>query len=92
MERLEETQTELEKRDQRARGVRGAHADPHAPPATRSRAASATRSPRCERERAAAAAGLPDDLMALYEKLREQKNGVGAAALPAASAAAAGSP
>ena len=34
-----------------------------------------------ERERAAAVAGLPDDLTALYERLRGQKNGVGAAAL-----------
>lgn len=33
------------------------------------------------RERDQAAQGLPDDLVALYEKLREQKGGVGAAAL-----------
>jgi uncharacterized protein len=32
-------------------------------------------------ERATAATGMPADLMALYEKLREQKGGVGAAAL-----------
>jgi predicted nucleic acid-binding Zn-ribbon protein len=32
-------------------------------------------------ERATAASGMPEDLMALYEKLREQKGGVGAAAL-----------
>ncbi|GAB3787279.1 C4-type zinc ribbon domain-containing protein [Nocardioides ungokensis] len=32
-------------------------------------------------DRAAAAEGLPEDLMALYEKLRTQKGGVGAAAL-----------
>lgn len=32
-------------------------------------------------ERLAAAEGLPEDLMALYERLREQKGGVGAAAL-----------
>ena len=32
-------------------------------------------------ERAATAAGMPEDLMALYEKLRAQKGGVGAAAL-----------
>ena len=32
-------------------------------------------------ERAAAAEGLPEDLTALYEKLRAQKGGVGAAAL-----------
>lgn len=35
------------------------------------------------RERAAAAAGLPQELLALYDKLREQKGGVGAAALRA---------
>ena len=34
-----------------------------------------------EQERAALAAELPDDLLALYTKLREQKGGVGAAAL-----------
>ena len=32
-------------------------------------------------ERATAASGMPDDLMTLYEKLRAQKGGVGAAAL-----------
>ncbi len=32
-------------------------------------------------ERRTAASGLPEDLLALYEKLREQKGGVGAAAL-----------
>jgi uncharacterized protein len=32
-------------------------------------------------ERARTAAGMPEDLMALYEKLREQKGGVGAASL-----------
>ena len=32
-------------------------------------------------ERATAASGMPEDLMALYEKLRAQKGGVGAAAL-----------
>ncbi len=35
------------------------------------------------RERAAAAAGLPADLLTLYERLRAQKGGVGAAALRA---------
>jgi predicted nucleic acid-binding Zn-ribbon protein len=33
------------------------------------------------RDRVEASQGLPEDLMALYEKLREQKGGVGAAAL-----------
>ena len=32
-------------------------------------------------ERKTTASGMPDDLMALYEKLRAQKGGVGAAAL-----------
>ena len=36
-----------------------------------------------QRERKAAVSGLPDDLVALYEKLRGQKGGVGAAALRA---------
>jgi predicted nucleic acid-binding Zn-ribbon protein len=34
-------------------------------------------------ERAPAAAGIPDDLMALYDRLRQNKGGVGAAALRA---------
>ena len=34
-----------------------------------------------QEERATTAAGLPADLLALYEKLRAQKDGVGAAAL-----------
>jgi predicted nucleic acid-binding Zn-ribbon protein len=38
-----------------------------------------------ERERAPAADGLPDDLATLYSRLREQKGGVGAAALRARS-------
>ncbi len=33
------------------------------------------------KERSVAASGMPEDLMALYEKLRAQKGGVGAAAL-----------
>jgi predicted nucleic acid-binding Zn-ribbon protein len=32
-------------------------------------------------ERTTTASGMPDDLLALYEKLRAQKGGVGAAAL-----------
>ncbi len=32
-------------------------------------------------ERATAVSGMPDDLITLYEKLRAQKGGVGAAAL-----------
>lgn len=35
------------------------------------------------RDRSTAVAGLPTDLVALYDRLREQKNGVGAAALRA---------
>ena len=38
---------------------------------------------RCSDDREAAAAGFPADLMALYERLREQKGGVGAALLRA---------
>jgi predicted nucleic acid-binding Zn-ribbon protein len=34
-----------------------------------------------QRERTGAVAGMPEDLLKLYEKLRAQKNGVGAAAL-----------
>jgi predicted nucleic acid-binding Zn-ribbon protein len=38
---------------------------------------------RVARERAAAVQGMPEDLLALYERLREQKGGVGAALLRA---------
>ncbi len=38
---------------------------------------------RVSRERATTASGVPDDLLALYEKIRAQKGGVGAAALRA---------
>lgn len=40
-----------------------------------------TEGQRVTRERAAAVAGLPGDLVALYDRLREQKDGVGAALL-----------
>ena len=36
-----------------------------------------------QEERRTAASGMPEDLLALYEKLRAQKDGVGAAALAA---------
>ena len=42
-------------------------------------------------ERATAAQGMPEDLMALYEKLRAKNGGVGAAPCGDASARAAGS-
>jgi predicted nucleic acid-binding Zn-ribbon protein len=38
---------------------------------------------RVARERAAAVQGMPEDLLALYERLREQKGGIGAALLRA---------
>jgi uncharacterized protein len=80
MERLEETQTELEKVTSELAGFE-----------ERTLTLTTARDLKSggirdevtalERERAAAAAGLPDDLMTLYQRLREQKNGVGAAAL-----------
>ncbi len=80
MERLEETQTELEKVTSELAGFE-----------ERTLTLTTARDQKSggirdeitalERERAGAVAGLPDDLIALYRRLREQKNGVGAAAL-----------
>ena len=80
MERLEETQAELEKVTGELAGFE-----------ERTLALTTARDQKSvgirdeitavQRERAAAAEGLPADLTGLYERLREQKNGVGAAAL-----------
>jgi uncharacterized protein len=80
MERLEETQTELEKVTSELAGfdertVTLSTARDQKSGGIRDEITS------LERERAAAAAELPEDLTALYQRLREQKNGVGAAAL-----------
>ena len=82
MERLEIAQAEL-----RARGVEAEELR------VRGRELTATRDQRVAglreeaeqvaRERATAVQGVPADLLALYERLREQKGGVGAAALRA---------
>ena len=80
MERLEETQTELEKVTSELAGfdertLTLATARDQKSGGIRDEITT------LERERAAAAADLPEDLTALYQRLREQKNGVGAAAL-----------
>jgi len=80
MERLEETQTELEKVTSELAGF-----DERTLTLTTARDQKSggirDEVTTLERERAAAAADLPEDLTALYQRLREQKNGVGAAAL-----------
>jgi predicted nucleic acid-binding Zn-ribbon protein len=82
MERLETAQEEFEARTREL-----AEIDEEA---GRLEAARAARAGELDRElgsvgdeRKLTADGVPDDLMALYEKLREQKGGVGAAALRA---------
>ena len=80
MERLEETQAELEKVTSELAGFEEGTLSLTS---ARDQKSGGLRdeTTALEGERAAAVAGLPDDLMALYERLREQKNGVGAAAL-----------
>jgi predicted nucleic acid-binding Zn-ribbon protein len=82
MERLEDAQRQLEERTAEMAAM-----DKEA---QRLEAARAGRAGELDRElgevageRKLTADGVPDDLMALYEKLREQKGGVGAAALRA---------
>ena len=86
MERLEDAQRDPRRADRPARrrptrgspsSTRGARR-PAAPRSTPS-------SPSSTAERGPIAAELPDDLLALYERLRAQKGGVGAAALRAAA-------
>ncbi|MCX6395699.1 MAG: C4-type zinc ribbon domain-containing protein [Propionibacteriales bacterium] len=80
MERLEAAQNELDSRiaalakiDSEAAALEAARAEKSAELAAKVEDVTA--------ERIAAAVGMPEDLMALYEKLRVAKGGVGAAAL-----------
>ena len=80
MERLENAQTELDRREREL-----ADADERFAPLETARADKASALEHTlkevQDERAVTATGLPGDLMALYLKLRDQKGGVGAAAL-----------
>ena len=80
MERLEETQQSLDARTVELGQVDTEHADLEAAYAKTSADLDAQLAA-VKAERATAVSGMPEDLMALYEKLRAQKGGVGAAAL-----------
>jgi predicted nucleic acid-binding Zn-ribbon protein len=74
MERLETAQTDLDRRSAEFAAIEGEEHEQKAG-ALQSEIASV------RAERASTAEGMPEDLMVLYEKLRGQKHGVGAAAL-----------
>ena len=80
MERLEETQRSLDERTAELAGLETENADLQASYEKTSADLEAQLAA-VKDERNTAAAGMPADLMALYEKLRAQKDGVGAAAL-----------
>ena len=80
MERLEETQRSLDERTAELAGLETENADLQASYEKTSADLEAQLAA-VKRERDTAADGMPADLMALYEKLRAQKDGVGAAGL-----------
>jgi predicted nucleic acid-binding Zn-ribbon protein len=80
MERLETAQSGVEERTRELAEIDERVADLES--ARMTKAAELERSvEEAEQQRTTTASDLPDDLMALYSKLREQKGGVGAAAL-----------
>jgi predicted nucleic acid-binding Zn-ribbon protein len=80
MERLETAQTSLDQRTAELSAMEGEEAELRA--AFEERAGDLqTKLSAVQDERSTTASGLPQDLLALYEKLRAQKDGVGAAAL-----------
>jgi predicted nucleic acid-binding Zn-ribbon protein len=80
MERLETAQTTLESRTAELEAMDGEETELRA--AFQQKAGDLQNElTAVEEERSMIAAGLPPDLLALYEKLRAQKDGVGAAAL-----------
>ena len=80
MERLETAQTSLDQRTAELSAMEGEEALLRAAFEQKSGALQ-TQLSAVQDERQVTASGLPQDLLALYEKLRAQKNGVGAAAL-----------
>jgi predicted nucleic acid-binding Zn-ribbon protein len=80
MENLENTQASLDERSAELAAMEGEEADLRA---TFDQRAGTLKDDvaAAQAERATTATGMPADLMALYEKLRAQKGGVGAAAL-----------
>jgi hypothetical protein len=80
MERLETAQTSLDERSAELDAMEGEEAQLRSAFEQKARDLQ-TELAAAQAERVTTASGLPDDLMGLYEKLRVQKAGVGAAAL-----------
>ncbi len=80
MEQLEEAQTSLDRRTVDLTALDGEDVELRAALEQKTGELQAQLAS-VQAERKTTASGLPDDLMALYEKLRAQKDGVGAAAL-----------
>jgi predicted nucleic acid-binding Zn-ribbon protein len=82
MERLEAAQAQLGEREEQLAALEREHGELQE---TRAAKAADLEGQLAETtaERTTTAAGVPDDLLALYQRLREQKGGVGAAALRA---------
>jgi len=80
MERLETAQTSLDQRTAEVAALDGDEAEVRQAFDQKSGDLQ-TELASVQAERKTTASGMPDDLMALYEKLRAQKGGVGAAAL-----------
>jgi hypothetical protein len=80
MERLEEAQLSLERHTAELADLEGEHATVQAAYERRSADLQAQLAA-VQHERRTTASGMPEDLIGLYEKLRAQKGGVGAAAL-----------
>ena len=85
MERLEEAQGILDRLTARARRDRREDRDGHGVPRRQARRRSTTRSARWRHSATRSWPSIPIDLLALYDRLRETKNGVGAALLRARS-------
>jgi predicted nucleic acid-binding Zn-ribbon protein len=80
MERLEEAERSLERRTTELAGVETERATAQAA-YEKTAADLQAQLAAVQDERRTTASGMPEDLMSLYEKLRQQKGGVGAAAL-----------